>query len=47
MGRECKHQWRLLDKRHVVDNIGKTLYIFHCIKCLKLRKISTDFQDGL
>ena len=27
MGRECKHQWRLADKKHIAET-GKILYIF-------------------
>ena len=43
MAKECKHaQWRLLDKRHSVGE--KTVYIFHCIRCLKLRRIT--FEDN-
>jgi hypothetical protein len=41
MGRDCKHQWRLLDKRHII-NTEKIIYIFYCIKCIKLRKISNE-----
>jgi hypothetical protein len=41
MGRECKHVWMLLDKRHVV-NTEKIIYFFACSKCLKFRKLSNE-----
>jgi len=40
MGRECKHQWNLLDKRHITDTTNdRILYVFFCSKCLKFRKV--------
>jgi hypothetical protein len=46
MGKECKHQWRWVDKKHFVDT-GKTLYVFYCIKCLKFRKIGIEDYEKL
>ena len=39
----CKHQFRLLDKKHSVDT-GKNIYVFFCIKCLNLRRINTSTE---
>lgn len=41
MARECKHQWRYLEKRH--NTLGeKTLYIFFCIKCLRFKRLTNE-----
>jgi hypothetical protein len=42
----CKHQWRYLDKRVILDSLTgkpeKTIYVFFCLKCLRFRRVSSQ-----
>ena len=46
MPKECKHQWRWVDKKHIIST-GKTMYVFYCIKCLKFRKIAIEDYEKI